>query len=91
MQDSVEGEGGPTGVWPRQDMPPFELHSISHMLLTHRDRRLRVAVITGGPSAEASVSLESARTVVDALQTRPHAQQAAALQATLAQVLTKCS
>ena len=70
-------------------MPPFELHSNSHLLLMHATQRLRVAVITGGPSAEASVSLESARTVVDALQTRPHPQQAAGLQASLAQVLTQ--
>lgn len=77
-----------TGVWPRQDMPLFELHSATHMLLTQATPRLRIAVIAGGPSAEAPVSLESARTVVDALQTRPHLVQAAGLAATLERVLS---
>jgi hypothetical protein len=74
------------GLWPRPDMPPFELHSPTHMLLTQATQRLRVGVITGGPSAEAAVSLASARTVVDALQTRPHVAQAAGLSAALEQV-----
>lgn len=71
---------------PRGDMPRFDLHSASHMLLTPPTPRLRVAVITGGPSRESAVSLESARTVLDMLRTRPHPEQAAQLGMTLMQV-----
>lgn len=70
-------------------MPPMALHSNTHMLLTEATPRIRVAVITGGPSGEASLSLESARTVVDALQTRLHPSQAAGLEATLERVHTR--
>lgn len=71
---------------PQGDMPRFELHSATHMLLTPPTPRLRVAVIAGGPSAEAPVSLESARTVLDMLRTRPHPEQAAQLGVALMQV-----
>eukprot|EP00892_Ulva_mutabilis_P002530 jgi/Ulvmu1/12278/UM087_0012.1 len=67
------------------DMPRFDIHSATHMLLTQPTPRLRVAVITGGPSAEDAVSLESARTVLDMLRTRPHPEQAAQLGMTLMQ------
>lgn len=71
-----EAAGGPE---PAGALPRFDLHSATHMLLTQPTPRLRVAVIAGGPSGEAAVSLESARTVLDMLRTRPHAEQAAQL------------
>lgn len=47
---------------------------------------MRVAVITGGPSAEAAISLNSARTVLDMLRTRPLPDQAAELRDVLESV-----
>ena len=90
VRERSSGSDGPTAeeqeVMAPGDMPQFELHSATHMLLTPPTPRLRVAVITGGPSAEASVSLESARTVLDMLRTRPHPEQAAQLGIALMQV-----
>lgn len=64
----------------------YSIGSIRHLLLTEDLPRVRVAVITGGPSAEAAISLNSARTVLDMLRTRPLPDQAAELRDVLESV-----
>ena len=60
-----------------------DVASATHHLLRDITPRVRVAVLMGGPGREAPQSLASARTVVDALRTRPHPEQMAQLEAAL--------
>jgi len=62
-----------------KERAPVQRHSIAswrHALLREALPSVRVAVITGGPSEEAAVSLASARTLLDLLQTVPYPEQA---------------
>lgn len=63
-----------------------DVASATHHLLRDITPRLRVAVLMGGPGREAPQSLASARTVVDALRTRPHPEQMEQLEAALEEV-----
>lgn len=53
----------------------YSLGSWRHMLLAEQLPNVRVAVIAGGPSDEAAVSINSARTLMDMLQTVPYPEQ----------------
>lgn len=53
----------------------YSFHNCTHLMLMQITERVRVAVIAGGPSPQAALSLASARTVVQALQTQPFAEQ----------------